>query len=117
METKDKRNGWKLGLKVGSQVLLNHRYTGTKLGIVSKITPTGIMTITHDKYEIVFNADGWERGRDVYNSYHLEEATTQAVEKLKVLKERQGLYAEIKAFDFSILPLGKMKDILEVLKR
>lgn len=61
-----------LNLKAGDKVLMRNTWR-TDIGIVDKITPTGIIKV--DGYS--FRPDGRERGGDSYHPWHIEPLTPE----------------------------------------
>ena len=61
-----------LNLKVGDRVLMKNTWR-TDIGVVDKITPTGIIKV--DSYS--FRPDGRERGGDSYHPWHIEPLTPE----------------------------------------
>lgn len=71
---------WIENLKVGDNVFVNRR-GGCSLRRVEKITPAGNIKVNG----LLFNANGQERGGDVWSKSFLSEATP---EEIKSFRER-----------------------------
>jgi hypothetical protein len=74
---------WIEKLKVGDLVFVSCRL-GKSLEKVEKITPKGYIKVG----ATLFNKDGSERGGDIWNKYHISEATP---ERVKMFQERKTI--------------------------
>ena len=106
---KDKRTGWLGNLKVGDNVFVRSDFS-LKLGRVSKITPTGRIT--------VFNSTFSHLGRagSGYSVIRLEEATPekyhQKLQKSKMIKLVKENFSKI---NFEKLDLGDIEELADIL--
>lgn len=109
---KDKRTGWLGNLKVGDNVFVRSDFS-LKLGKVSKITPTGRIT--------VFNSTFSHLGRagSCYSVVRLEEATPekiskhhQKLQKSKMIKLVKENFSKI---NFEKLDLGDIEELADIL--
>lgn len=71
---KDKRTGWLGNLKVGDNVFVRSDFS-LKLGKVSKITPTGRITVFNSTFSHLGKAESG------YSVVRLEEATPEKISK------------------------------------
>jgi len=108
---KDKRTGWLGNLKVGDNVFVRSDFS-LKLGRVSKITPTGRIT--------VFNSTFSHLGRagSGYSVVRLEEATPekiskhhQKLQKSKMIKLVKENFSKI---NFEKLDLGDIEELVDI---
>lgn len=114
MENKDRRIGWLKELKVGDNVFIRSSL-GLKLGTVTKITPTGRIT--------VFNSTFSHLGRagSGYSVVRLEEATPekiskhhQKLQKSKMIKLVKEKFSKI---NFEKLDLGDIEELTDILNQ
>jgi len=83
-ESKDKRTGWLLNLKVGDKVIKTSGRGGSEdICIVEKITPTGRMIVSCGEQEFPFDVHGRLVKEAKWNHCWLVEATEEAVYELK----------------------------------
>lgn len=71
---------WIEKLKVGDEVFVNYRF-GCSLHAVQKITPAGNIKVNG----LIFNANGQERGGDVWNKSFLSKATPEEIKSFREL--------------------------------
>lgn len=74
----DQREGWLARLNVGDPVIVANYYNES-VSKVTKITPSGRITVGH----VVYSPDGSEFGNSrSYHPYCLREATPEAIERI-----------------------------------
>ena len=111
MENKDKRTGWLKELKVGDNVFIRSSL-GLKLGTVTKITPTGRIT--------VFNSTFSHMGRagSGFSVIRLEEATpekiSQHIEGFQKSKMVKLIKENISKINFENLDLGDLEELVDI---
>ena len=111
MENKDKRIGWLKELKVGDNVFIRSSL-GLKLGTVTKITPTGRIT--------VFNSTFSHMGRagSGFSVIRLEEATpekiSQHIEGFQKSKMVKLIKENISKINFENLDLGDLEELVDI---
>jgi hypothetical protein len=111
MENKDRRIGWLKELKVGDNVFIRSSL-GLKLGTVTKITPTGRIT--------VFNSTFSHMGRagSGFSVIRLEEATpekiSQHIEGFQKSKMVKLIKENISKINFENLDLGDLEELVDI---
>lgn len=111
MEHKDRRTGWLKELKVGDNVFIRSSL-GVKLGTVTKITPTGRIT--------VFNSTFSHMGRagSGFSVIRLEEATpekiSQHIERFQKTKMIKSIKENISKINFENLDLGDIEELVDI---
>lgn len=111
MENKDRRIGWLKELKVGDNVFIRSSL-GLKLGTVTKITPTGRIT--------VFNSTFSHMGRagSGFSVVRLEEATpekiSQHIERFQKSKMVKLIKENISKINFENLDLGDLEELVDI---
>lgn len=111
MENKDRRIGWLKELKVGDNVFIRSSL-GLKLGTVTKITPTGRIT--------VFNSTFSHMGRagSGFSVIRLEEATpekiSQHIERFQKSKMIKLIKENISKINFENLDLGDIEELVDI---
>ena len=111
MENKDKRTGWLKELKVGDNVFIRSSL-GVKLGTVTKITPTGRIT--------VFNSTFSHMGRagSGFSVIRLEEATpekiSEHIERFQKSKMTKLIKENVSKINFENLDLGDLEELLDI---
>lgn len=111
MENKDRRIGWLKELKVGDNVFIRISL-GLKLGTVTKITPTGRIT--------VFNSTFSHMGRagSGFSVIRLEEATpekiSQHIEGFQKSKTVKLIKENISKINFENLDLGDLEELVDI---
>ena len=108
---KDKRTGWLGNLKVGDNVFVRSDFS-LKLGKVSKITPTGRITVFNSTFSHLGKAGSGY-------SVRLEEATPekiskhhQKLQKSKMIKLVKENFSKI---NFEKLDLGDIEELADIL--
>ena len=109
---KDKRTGWLGNLKVGDNVFVRSDFS-LKLGKVSKITPTGRITVFNSTFSHLGKAGNG------YSVVRLEEATPekiskhhQKLQKSKMIKLVKENFSKI---NFEKLDLGDIEELADIL--
>lgn len=111
MENKDRRIGWLKELKAGDNVFIRSSL-GLKLGTVTKITPTGRIT--------VFNSTFSHMGRagSGFSVIRLEEATpekiSQHIEGFQKSKMVKLIKENISKINFENLDLGDLEELVDI---
>lgn len=111
MENKDRRIGWLKELKVGDNVFIRSSL-GLKLGTVTKITPTGRIT--------VFNSTFSHMGRagSGFSVIRLEEATpkkiSEHIERFQKSKMIKLIKENISKINFENLDLGDLEELVDI---
>lgn len=111
MEHKDRRIGWLKELKVGDNVFVRSSL-GVKLGTVTKITPTGRIT--------VFNSTFSHMGRagSGFSVIRLEEATpekiSQHIERFQKTKMIKSIKENISKINFENLDLEDIEELVDI---
>lgn len=65
-----------LNLKVGDKVLISGRFDKS-IGVVDRITPTGIIQVSNPFCKFSFRPDGRERGADTYYGRTIQKLTQE----------------------------------------
>ena len=103
---------WIKNLKVGDKVFVCWRM-GQSLREVEKITPKGNIKVGGT----LFNANGSERGGDVWSKSYLAEATPEAINSFKeklIIQKAKKLMSATK--ELTLEQANKIIDILELQK-
>lgn len=108
---KDRRTGWLRNLKVGDNVFIRSSL-GLKLGRVSKITPTGRITV----FKSTFSHLG--RAGSGFSVVRLEEATpekiSQHIERFQKLKMIKLIKENFSKINFENLGLGDLEELVDI---
>lgn len=97
--------------EVGQRVVNNR----DQIGIIKRITPSGMIVVSYGKYETRYRKDGWATGNEsVYYKTFIRPLTE---EKEKKIKEDRLIWNCIFYFDnnHNLLTAEKAKKILEIL--
>lgn len=69
----------------GETVVIKRTLSRDKLGVIERITPTGIMVVNYGGREIKFNKNGSERGRSKFYYTSLHKATPEKIQTIQKL--------------------------------
>lgn len=112
MENKDKRTGWLKELKVGDNVFIRSSL-GLKLRTVTKITPTGRITVFNSSFSHLGKAGSG------YSVVRLEEATPEKISKYHQQLQKSKMIKLVKEnfskINFEKLDLGDIEELADIL--
>ncbi len=93
----------------GETVVVSCHLQRDKLGIITKITPSGIINVESGEFNIKFNSDGWQRGGGGYGGWSKCRLKKSSIEKIEEIK-KEDFAEKIKRF----LNKREQNQILEI---
>lgn len=109
---KDRRIGWLRDLEVGDKVLLcppaSSRYL---VGIVEKITPSGLLTVGGRRY-----GSGGRTGTDSWSYFLLVSADPERIAKVEAVQEKDKLIRTIINSDLESISVATLEQIIFMVK-
>ena len=98
-------------LNVGDKVIVHGRWNEEHIGIVEKITPTGLIKVEGKTYY----DDGTQRGGDSWSRFNITEATPEALQKIKdkvTIKKAIQICRSITVNDIDVDTANKLIEML-----